>query len=75
DKFFRFFWVEHPMFMLLAIVMITIGNSMGKKALPDEVKFKRAFWFFLIALLMILVAVPWPFRDVVGEGRGWFPGM
>lgn len=73
DKFYRFFWVEHPVFMILAIVMITLGYGMAKKAVPDEVKYKRAFWFFFIALLMILVAVPWPFRQ--GIGRPWFPGM
>ena len=73
DKFFRFFWVEHPLFMILSIVMITLGYGMSKKAVPDEVKYKRAFWFFFIALLMILVAVPWPFR--AGIGRPWFPGM
>lgn len=73
NKFFRFFWVEHPTFMILAIVMITLGYGMAKKPVPDTVKFRRAFWFFVIALLMILVAVPWPFRDVIG--RRWFPGM
>lgn len=73
DKFFRFFWVEHPMFMILSVVMITLGYGMAKKAVPDEVKYKRAFWFFIIALLMILVAVPWPFR--AGIARPWFPGV
>lgn len=73
DKFFRFFWVEHPLFMILAIIMITLGYGMAKKPIPDDVKYKRAFWFFFIALLMILVAVPWPFR--AGIGRPWFPGM
>lgn len=73
DKFFRFFWVEHPSFMILSVVMVTLGYGMAKKPVPDEVKYKRAFWFFIIALLMILVAVPWPFR--AGIGRPWFPGM
>ncbi len=73
NKFFRFFWVEHPTFMILAIIMITLGYGMAKKPVPDTVKFRRAFWFFVIALLMILVAVPWPFR--AGISRPWFPGM
>ena len=73
DKFYRFFWVEHPTFMILAIVMITLGYGMAKKPVADIVKFRRAFWFFVIALLMILVAVPWPFRDIIS--RPWFPGM
>jgi hypothetical protein len=67
DKFYRFFWVEHPTFMILAIVMITLGYGMAKKQVPDEVRYKRAFWFFFIALLMILVAVPWPFREIIAR--------
>jgi uncharacterized membrane protein len=73
DKFYRFFLVEHPVFMILAIVMITLGYGMAKKPVADIVKFRRAFWFFIIAMLMILVAVPWPFRDIIN--RPWFPGM
>ncbi|WP_336517448.1 hypothetical protein [Pollutibacter soli] len=73
DKFFRFFWVEHPVLMLIAIVLITIGRGQSKKAIPDTVKFKKAFLFFLIALIVIFLAVPWPFR--VEIGRPLFPGM
>jgi hypothetical protein len=73
DKFYRFFWVEHPMFMIIAIILITLGHGMAKKPLPDATKYKRAFWLFVIALLMLLVAVPWPFRD--GIARPLFPGM
>jgi hypothetical protein len=68
----RFFWVEHPIFMILAIVLITAGYKMAKKPVADELKFKRVFWLFFIALLAILVAIPWPFREV---GRSLFPGM
>ncbi|MFT3677157.1 MAG: hypothetical protein QM781_14775 [Chitinophagaceae bacterium] len=75
NKFFRFFLIEHPLFMFVAIVLITLGYGMAKKPIPDESKFKRAFWLFVVALLMILVAIPWPFREIVGEGRGWLPGM
>lgn len=73
NKYLRFFWVEHPTFMILAILLITLGYRIGKKPLPDTVKFRRAFWMFAVALLMILLAVPWPFREVVG--RPWFPGL
>lgn len=75
NKYYRFFLVEHPLFMLVAIVLITLGYGMAKKPIPDQNKFKRAFWLFLVALLMILVAIPWPFREVIGVGRGWIPGM
>ena len=68
DKFFRFFWVEHPVGMLIAIVLITFGNAMAKKNNSDTIKFKKAFWFFFIALIIILATVPWPFREI---GRPW----
>ena len=73
DKFFRFFWVEHPAGMILAIVLITLGYGMSKKSVSDEVKYKKAFYYFLIALIVILASIPWPFREIVG--RPIFPGM
>ena len=73
DKFFRFFWVEHPVGMILAIVLITLGYGMSKKSVSDEVKYKKAFYYFLIALIVILATIPWPFRGIVG--RPIFPGM
>ncbi len=73
DKFFRFFWVEHPAGMILAIILITLGYGMSKKSVSDEVKYKKAFYYFLIALIVILATIPWPFREIVG--RPIFPGM
>ena len=68
----RFFQVEHPVSMVLAIVFITLAHGMAKKSVDDTTKYKKAFRYFLVALVLILVAVPWPFREV---GRPWFPGM
>jgi hypothetical protein len=73
DKFYRFFWIEHPVTMIIAIVLITLGYGMAKKQVRDELKYKKAFWFFFIALLLILAGIPWPFRQIIG--RPWFPGM
>jgi hypothetical protein len=65
----RYWVVEHFVGMLIAIVLITIGRGLAKKSIPDAVKFKRAFWLFLVALIIILATVPWPFR--AGVGRPW----
>ena len=73
DKFYRFFLVEHPTGMIISIILITLGYGMAKKQVSDETKFKKAFWYFVIALLVILITVPWPFRQIVG--RPIFPGM
>jgi glucan phosphoethanolaminetransferase (alkaline phosphatase superfamily) len=72
DSFYRFYWVEHPLLMLVAIILITLARGKAKK-----LNYKNTGWLLLIALIFILVAVPWPFRDVatIGAGRHWFPGM
>jgi uncharacterized membrane protein len=68
DKFYRFFWVEHPLLMIAAIVLITMARGRAK-----ALNYRSAGWLLVIALLLILAGVPWPFREIVG--RNWFPGM
>lgn len=65
----RYWVVEHFFGMAVAIVLITIGRGVAKKSIPDANKFRRAFWLFLLALIIILVTIPWPFR--AGVGRPW----
>lgn len=67
DRFFRFYWVEHPLMMIIAIALITIGRGQAKKSIPDVTKYKKAFWFFLIALVVILASIPWPGREIIGR--------
>ncbi len=67
DKFFRFYWIEHPFTMILGIIFLTLAHGMAKKAVPDPVKYRKAFWFFLIALVLILAGIPWPGREIVGR--------
>jgi hypothetical protein len=73
DKSFRFFWLEHPLMMLISIAMITLGYGMAKKPVGDSVKYQKAFRYFLVALLIIILMTPWPFREIIG--RPLFPGM
>ncbi len=72
DVFHRFYWIEHPLGMIVAIILITIGRGQSKKNILDVVKHKRSFWYFLIALIIIIATTPWPFRADIG--RGWLPG-
>jgi len=67
----RFFAVEHLVAMLIAVVLVHVGYSATKKAPTDQKKFNKAFWCFLIALIVILASIPWPFREALG--RGWMP--
>ena len=72
DPAYRFFMVEHPLGMFIAIMLITIGRGQVKKGISDVSKHKKMFWFYFIALLLILATVPWPFRDIIA--RPLFPG-
>ena len=68
DSFYRFYWLEHPLSMIIAVVLITIARGKAK-----ALNYRATAWLLFIALLFILAAVPWPFREAVG--RPWFPGM
>ena len=63
----RFWVVEHPVGMIIAVALISIGRGSAKKNIPDADKHKRAFWFFLIALIVIIASVPWPGRTGVAR--------
>jgi hypothetical protein len=68
DSVTRFFAVEHFAGMLIGIILITIARGKAK-----TLNYKTASWLYVIALIIILVTIPWPFRE--GIGRPWFPGM
>lgn len=67
----RFFVVEHFVGMLVALILIHIGKAQAKKKISDKAKHRRTLIFYLLALLIILASVPWPFRQV-GAGSHWY---
>ena len=67
----RFYVVEHLVGMLIAIVLLHIGKAQGRKPIGDRAKHRRTVIFYSIALLLILLSIPWPFREI-GTGRGWY---
>lgn len=59
-KEMRFYGMEHSIVMFLAIVFITIGSAVSKKKDTDLAKFKALAIWFTIALILLLLMVPWP---------------
>jgi hypothetical protein len=55
----RLYLVEHPLVMILAIALITIGYSKTKKAVSDTSKYKTTVLFYSIGLCLILSRIPW----------------
>jgi hypothetical protein len=74
DTVNRFWAIEHPLMMLIAAILITIGYGQRKSKHTARVQRRRAVIFYVLALIVILLAVPWPFRDELIR-RPWFPGM
>jgi hypothetical protein len=68
NSFARFWAVEHITGMFIAIVLITIARGKSKRGV-----YGAASWLYLIALVIILASIPWPFRE--GIGRPMFPGL
>lgn len=51
--------IEHPVTMILAIASLTIGYSIHKRNLTSAKKLKPLAIFYTIALILVLVKLPW----------------
>ena len=71
NSYQRFFFLEHPVGMLIAIILLHIGKAQGRKAISDRAKHKRTLIFYFLALLIILATIPWPFL-AKGAGSQWY---
>ena len=70
DPILRFFTIEHPTFMLLALGAMHAGYGIAKRAGTDVTKHRNAFFAFTASLAFVFAAIPWPFRLV---GRSLLP--
>ncbi|MBC3788431.1 hypothetical protein [Spirosoma utsteinense] len=62
-----FFGVIHITIMLLAVVLITVGSAMAKRQPADRAKFRTMLIWFSIALVIIFLAIPWPFSPLANR--------
>lgn len=69
----RFWFIEHIAGMLLAIIVITIGNKVSKNENIDALaKHKKLLPYLIIAFVLIIACIPWPFRF---SDIPWLRGM
>lgn len=59
DATLRLYLVEHPTTNILAIVLITMGWSLHKKATDNRKKFFRIAVFYGLGLVLLLSRIPW----------------
>ncbi len=65
NEVLRFYGMEHIIIMLIAAIFITLGYRQAKKK-----NYKAYMFFLLVTVVLVIVGVPWPFRE--GLGAGWF---
>ncbi len=52
-------YLEHPVIMIIAAVLITIGSAKSKRGTTDAAKAKSVVVWYGIALVLIAYAMPW----------------
>lgn len=67
DPYNRFFTLEHALLMIIAWILVHAGRASVKRASTSALKFKRTLLFFGLAFLLILAAIPWPFREAIAR--------
>jgi len=62
-----FFKYIHISLMLLSVVLITIGSAIAKRKDTDREKFQTMLIWFGLALIIIFMAIPWPFSPLAAR--------
>lgn len=55
----RFFGMEHPLQMTIAMLVVHLGSSRARKATSSAKQFRWAVICFTLGLLLILSGIPW----------------
>lgn len=58
NKELRFWAVEHMTGMIIAVLIAQIGSIKAKKQVSDAGKFRTAFFWFLAAIILVLIMIP-----------------
>src|SRR5690554_2141397 len=64
----RFFTVEHILLMLIAITLVTLGRKKAENQTDLVKRHKLILRYYGLGLIIIFIAIPWPFIYNVGAG-------
>ena len=59
NSMLRLYTLEHPIMMILAVVLITVGFSKAKRESDPKKQFMYIWAFYLVGLILILSRIPW----------------
>jgi hypothetical protein len=72
DGVLRFWAVEHLIGMVVALALAHIGRVRVRRAADDRARHRTAAIFFSLALIAIVMTIPWPGTTA---GRPLLPGF
>jgi hypothetical protein len=72
DATVRFIVIEHQFGMLIAVALAHIGRARIRKAQDAARRHRMALIFFGLALVIMVISIPWPGRP---GGRELFRGL
>lgn len=55
----RLLALEHPLMMIIAVTLLTIGYSKHKKKIVSHGKFKMLAIFYTLTFIVVLSRIPW----------------
>ena len=67
SKELTFFGLVHLALMLISIILITIGSAKAKRQQQDKAAIKTVLIWYSIALILIFIAIPWPFSPLANR--------
>ncbi len=59
DSVTRLYFLEHPLMMLLGVVLVTVGFSRMKRARAGVAQHKQIAIFYLLGIVLILSRIPY----------------
>jgi NADH:ubiquinone oxidoreductase subunit 2 (subunit N) len=59
DSTSRLYFLEHPLMMIIGIVLITVGYSRAKRLKEDKKRYMSILIFYTLGLVLILSRIPW----------------
>ncbi|MBI5609402.1 MAG: hypothetical protein HY902_11040 [Deltaproteobacteria bacterium] len=63
----RFFALEHALLATLGLAALHIAYARAKRASDDAARHRTSLIGFAVAMLLFAMAIPWPWRAVIGR--------
>lgn len=70
ESVYRFYGLEHIAGMIIAITVVTLGRRKAESLTNTRDKHRKVAAYYTIGLIIILLSIPWPFRQALGGA--WF---